>query len=129
MSEVLKDKIGPQKQFHEFLAEGKFKIQRSKVSGEFFFHPRVAFPGTGDRDLEWVEVKGTGIVHTTGCNRRLPEKGGDFNLSIIELDEGPMMMASVFGVEPDKVEIGDKVKARIVELQGEPNVVFDLIKD
>ena len=78
MPEILKDTIGPQKQFHEFLAKGEFKIQRSKVTGEYFFHPRVAFPGTGDRDLEWVEVSGNGIVHSTSCNRRLPEKGGDF---------------------------------------------------
>ena len=27
MPEILKDTIGPQKQFHEFLADGKFKIQ------------------------------------------------------------------------------------------------------
>ena len=38
MPEILKDTIGPQKQFHEFLAkDGKFKIQRSKVTGEYFF--------------------------------------------------------------------------------------------
>ena len=79
MPEILKDKVGPQKQFHQHLDEGKFKIQRSKVTGEYFFHPRVAFPGTGDRDLEWVEVSGNGVVHSTTCNRRLPEKGGDFN--------------------------------------------------
>tara|TARA_B100000401_G_scaffold437716_1_gene383988 strand:+ start:324 stop:713 length:390 start_codon:yes stop_codon:yes gene_type:complete len=129
MPEILKDKVGPQKQFHQHLDEGKFKIQRSKVTGEYFFHPRVAFPGTGDRDLEWVEVSGNGVVHSTTCNRRLPEKGGDFNLSIIKLDEGPKMMAMVFGVEPDKVEIGNKVQARIIELKGENNIVFDLIKD
>ena len=129
MPEILKDKVGPQKQFHQHLDEGKFKIQRSKVTGEYFFYPRVAFPGTGDRDLEWVEVSGKGVVHSTTCNRRLPEKGGDFNLSIIKLDEGPKMMAIVFGVEPDMVEIGDKVKARIIELKGENNIIFDLIKD
>ena len=39
------------------------------------------------------------------------------------------MMAMVFGVEPDKVEIGNKVQARIIELKGENNIVFDLIKD
>ena len=59
----------------------------------------------------------------------MPEKGGDFNLSIIELDEGPKMMSTVVGIEPDKVEVGDKVKARIVELKGESNIIFDLIKD
>ena len=129
MPEILKDTIGPQQQFHKFLSEGKFKIQRSKVTGEYFFHPRVAFPGTGDRDLEWVDVSGNGVVHTTSCNRRLPEKGEDFNLSIIELDEGPKMMATVVGVDPDKVEVGNKVKARILDLKGEHNIIFDIIKD
>ena len=127
MPEILKDKVGPQKQFHQHLDEGKFKIQRSKLTGEYFFHPRVAFPGTGERDLEWVEASGNGIVHSTTCNRRLPEKGGDFNLSLITLEEGPRMMARVEGVEPDKVDIGQKVKARISDLNGEPAIIFDVL--
>ena len=69
------------------------------------------------------------LQHLLSLKARLPEKGGDFNLSIIKLDEGPKMMAMVFGVEPDKVEIGNKVTARIIELKGENNIVFDLIKD
>ena len=129
MPENLKGSVGPEQQFKNYLSQGKFMIQRSKSLNQFFFHPRVAFPGTGERDLEWVEASGNGIVHSTTCNRRLPEKGGDFNLSLIELDAGPKMMSTVVGIEPDKVEVGDKVKARIVELKGESNIIFDLIKD
>ena len=103
-------------------------IQRSKSLNQFFFHPRVAFPGTGERDLEWVEASGNGIVHSTTCNRRLPEKGGDFNLSLITLEEGPRMMARVEGVEPDKLDIGQKVKARISDLNGEPAIIFDVLQ-
>ena len=83
MPEILTNQVGPEKQFYDFLSDGKIKIQRNKNTGEFFFHPRVAFPGTGERELEWVEISGKGIVHSSSCNRRLPEKGGDFNLSII----------------------------------------------
>jgi uncharacterized OB-fold protein len=57
----------------------------------------------------------------------LPEKGGDFNLSLITLDEGPRMMARVEGIDPDKVEIGQKVKARISSLKGEPAIIFDVM--
>jgi hypothetical protein len=78
--------------------------------------------------FEWVEASGNGTVHSTTCNRRLPEKGGDFNLSLITLDEGPRMMARVEGAEPDKVEIGQKVKARISSLNGEAAVIFDILK-
>ena len=55
-------------------------------------------------------------------------KGGDFNLSLITLDEGPRMMARVEGINPDEVEIGQKVKARISDLNGEPAIIFDVIK-
>lgn len=127
MPENLKGSVGPEQQFKNYLSQGKFMIQRSKSLNQFFFHPRVAFPGTGERDLEWVEASGNGIVHSTTCNRRLPEKGGDFNLSLITLEEGPRMMARVEGVEPDKVDIGQKVKARISDLNGEPAIIFDVL--
>lgn len=128
MPENLKGSVGPEQQFKNYLSQGKFMIQRSKSLNQFFFHPRVAFPGTGERDLEWVEASGNGIVHSTTCNRRLPEKGGDFNLSLITLEEGPRMMARVEGVEPDKVDIDQKVKARISELNGEPAIIFDVLQ-
>ena len=128
MPENLTDTVGPEQQFKNFLSEGKFMIQRCKSLNQFFFHPRVAFPGSGERDLEWVEASGNGVVFSSSCNRRLPEKGGDFNLSLITLEEGPRMMARVEGIDPDKVEIGQKVKARISSLNGEPAVIFDIVK-
>ena len=127
MAENLTGTVGPAQQFKNFLSEGKFMIQRCKSLNKFFFHPRVAFPGSGERDLEWVEASGNGVVFSSSCNRRLPEKGGDFNLSLITLEEGPRMMARVEGIDPDKVEIGQKVKARISSLNGEPAVIFDIV--
>ena len=38
------------------------------------------------------------------------------------------MMARVEGIDPDKVEIGQKVKARISILNGEPAINFDVVK-
>jgi uncharacterized OB-fold protein len=128
MPENLTGSIGPEQQFKNYLSEGKFMIQKSKSLNKFFFHPRVAFPGTGERDLEWVEASGDGIVYSTSCNRRLPEKGGDFNISLITLQEGPRMMAKIEGVAPDKVVIGQKVKARISSLKGEPAIIFDIVE-
>jgi uncharacterized OB-fold protein len=128
MPENLTGSIGPEQQFKNYLSEGKFMIQKSKSLNKFFFHPRVAFPGTGERDLEWVEASGNGIVYSTSCNRRLPEKGGDFNISLITLQEGPRMMAKIEGVAPDKVVIGQKVKARISSLKGEPAIIFDIVE-
>ena len=116
--------LGPEAQFRAFLAEGKFMIQRSRSSGVHVFHPRVLAPGTGVADLEWVEASGHGVVYATTCNRVRPGKGADYNVALIDLAEGPRMMARVEGIAPDAVEIGMKVTARISELAGEPAVVW-----
>ena len=58
MPENLKGSVGPEQQFKDFLSDGKFMIQRCKSLNQFFFHPRVAFPGSGERDLEWVDGGG-----------------------------------------------------------------------
>ena len=49
------DEIKPEAQYQQFLAEGRFMIQRSRASGRHVFYPRMAAPGSGDTDLEWVE--------------------------------------------------------------------------
>ncbi|GMG83502.1 OB-fold domain-containing protein [Paralimibaculum aggregatum] len=115
---------GPEARFRAYLAEGRFMIQRSASTGMHVFYPRVAVPGSGETDLDWVEASGRGTVHATTCNRRRPEQGGDYNVALIDLAEGPRMMARVEGIAPDAVRIGMAVEARIGEADGAPAVVF-----
>lgn len=114
---------GPEAIWREHLAEGRFMIQRAP-SGAYVFYPRVAAPGTGERPLEWVEASGKGTVYSTTISRRRPEKGGDFNIALIDLDEGPRMMSRVVDIAPEDVRIGMKVTARIEDVKGQPAVVW-----
>ena len=116
--------LGPEAQFRAYLAEGRFMIQRSKSTGAHVFYPRVAAPGTGESDLEWVEASGEGVVYATTVVRNRPEKGGDYNVALIDLAEGPRMMSRVVEIEPTAVEIGMKVRARVGELDGAPQILF-----
>ncbi|MCR9256747.1 MAG: Zn-ribbon domain-containing OB-fold protein [Alphaproteobacteria bacterium] len=116
---------GPEGRFKAYLAEGKFMIQRSASTGEHVFYPRTINPGTGEADLEWVEASGDGTVYATTVTRQRPEKGGDYNIALVDLAEGPRMMARVEGIAPDQVAIGMKVKAKIGESGGEPAVIFE----
>ena len=50
-------------------------------------------------------------------------------MSIIKLEEGPCMISSAVGIEPDQVKIGTKVNARIDNTGEKPRVVFDIAKD
>ncbi len=103
-------------------------LQRSRSTGRYVFFPRIAVPGTGERDLEWVETPGLGTVYAATVTRQRPNPDGtsaDYNIVIVELDEGVRMMSRVEGIAPDAVRIGQRVKARITEIDGAPNVVFD----
>jgi uncharacterized OB-fold protein len=113
---------GPEMQYRAFLRAGRFMIQRSAASGRYVFYPRVAAPGTGATDLEWVEASGLGTVYSITVNRT---RTGSYNIALVELDEGPRLMTRIEGVET--APIGARVKARIAEIEGEPAVVFDLL--
>ena len=115
----------PEQEYLTHLAAGKFMLQRSKTSGKVFFHPRLAEPGTGNRDLEWAEVSGYGTVYATTITRPRPP-AEPYNIVLVDLDEGPRMMSRVDGMKPEDVSIGMRVKARI-DQQGELFlVVFDV---
>jgi uncharacterized OB-fold protein len=116
---------GSEAAFAAWLAQGKFMIQRSASTGAHVFYPRPFVPGTGETDLEWVEAKGEGTVYATTVNRRSPDKGGSFNVALIDLAEGPRMMSRVVGIPPEKVKIGMKVRARVDDLNGAPAVVWE----
>jgi uncharacterized OB-fold protein len=116
--------IHPDADFQRFLAEGRFMIQRSRASGQYVFYPRTIAPGTGARDLDWVEVLGVGTVYSTTTVRKRPPEPS-YNVALIDLAEGPRMMSRVEGIAPDEVRIGMAVRAKIVAQDGEPVIVFE----
>jgi len=119
------DVTHPDAEFRAFLAQGRFMIQRSKGSGAHVFYPRAVAPGTGARDLEWVQASGRGVVYSTTVVRKKPPEPS-YNLALIDLAEGPRMMSRVEGLDAAAVAIGMAVRARIIDQDGEPVVVFDV---
>ena len=115
---------GPEAQFRAFLKQGRFMIQRSRSTGKHVYYPRVAVPGSGETDLDWVEAAGTGTVYATTVNRT---RDGNTNLAIIELDEGPRMMSRVEGVPAETVKIGQRVKARIAVEDAAEMILFEVL--
>ena len=116
--------IKPEQEYFAHLAQGRFMLQRSRDTGEFFFYPRVAAPVTGARDLEWAEASGRGTVHAVTIMRPKPPQA-PFNVVLVDLEEGPRMMSRVEGLPPEAVRIGMSVQARITTQDDKPLVVFD----
>jgi uncharacterized OB-fold protein len=124
MSDRYAELIRPDKDFKRFLDEGKFMILRNRGSGRHTFYPRVAEPLTGDTNLEWVPASGNGVVYSTSVMRERPPKQ-DYNVALIDLEEGPRMMSRVEGIAPEAVKIGMKVKAKVIKEDGRSLVVFN----
>lgn len=103
----------PESDFQRFLAEGRFMLQRSRQTGTYVFYPRVAAPGTGATDLEWVEASGRGVVYSTTVVRQRPPTP-NYNVALIDLEEGVRMMSRVEGIAPEEVRIGMSVQAKVV---------------
>jgi uncharacterized OB-fold protein len=116
--------MNPEKEFFEHLAEGRFMIQKSRSTGGHVFYPRMAEPGTGATDLEWVAASGRGTVYSTTVIRQKPPTP-NYNLALIDLAEGPRMMSRVEGIAPEAVKIGMAVKARVVRENDQPLVIFE----
>ncbi len=116
----------PLESWFKFLSEGQFRIQQSRSSGAYVFYPRILAPGTGENDLEWVEPSGRGFVYSTTVVRQRPPNA-DYNVAIVELDEGPRLMTRVEGLAPAEIRIGMRVRARVSRpSEGEAILVFDV---
>lgn len=115
---------GPLLSYQNSLANGEFNIQQCKDCGQHVFYPRALCNHCGSANLKWVKAVGRGEVYSTVVIRQKPEKGGDYNLVLITLEEGPRMMSKIIDVDPEEVKIGMKVSAHVTLLNDEPAVVF-----
>ena len=89
-------------------------IRKCNACRALHFMPRHLCPACWSDQLEWVEAKGTGSVHSFTIIRRAPMAAfaprAPYVLALIDLDEGPRMMANVLGEDALSVRIGDRVK-------------------
>ena len=106
---------GPEKIYQDKLAQGVFEIQRCTTCNQHVFYPRVLCPHCGGDQLEWTAPSGRGTVYSTTVVRRKEAEGGDYNVALIDLDEGPRMMSRVVTVQPSAVRIGTAVQARVTD--------------
>jgi uncharacterized OB-fold protein len=110
--------------FAEFLKSGQLRLQVCASCGKQIFYPRTVCPFCGSVALEWREPSGKATVYSTTTVRQKPERGGDYNVSIVEFAEGARMMSRVEGIPPADVKIGMALKADIVQANNEPLLVF-----
>lgn len=119
--------LGIQAQHQAALAEGRFLIQKCSGCGQHIYFPRDLCPHCGSGDVAFVEPSGSGTVYSTTVVRRKPDAGGDYNVALIDLDEGVRLMSCVDNIAPTEVKIGQRVIAKVAVVNGRGRVMFDAV--
>jgi uncharacterized OB-fold protein len=110
--------------FQAELDAGRFCLQHCPQCQHHVFTPRELCPHCGASPLRWVRASGLGTVYSSTTIARKPDAGGNYNVALIDLDEGVRMMSRVEGLAPEAVRIGQRVQAHVAQKDGRGLVLF-----
>lgn len=90
--------------------DGVLRLPRCTACGGIFWYPRLHCPGCGSAAVEWIATSGKGSVYTFTVVRQSPEPyfatKVPYVVAMVELGDGPRVMANVVACEPERVRIG-----------------------
>src|SRR3989337_2917407 len=88
--------------FWEGTSRHELWIQRCTACKRHYFYPRPYCPNCLSGDTEWVKASGRGELYSFNVVFRAPPGfQAPYVIAIVELEEGPRMMANLVGVDPD----------------------------
>lgn len=95
----------------------ELRIQYCNPCGSHYFYPRAACPRCGSSDVTWVAASGRARLHTYVINHRAApgfEEDGPYAIAVVELEEGPRMMANIVGVPntPEDLQLDMELEVR-----------------
>lgn len=106
--------LGPAVQgFYDALAEGHLVIARCADCGRHDLPGTRTCPQCLSHDLRWHPANGRGTVYSFVVFRRAlhPAFQAPYAVCVVELDEGPRIVAALSGVEPEAIAVGLPVQA------------------
>lgn len=91
--------------------------------GKFHFYPRNFCPHCKGQSLTWKAVSGKGKVYSYTVPR-VPispayQDSVPYVVALVELDEGPRIMANIIDCQPEEVEIGAEVEVTFQDVTDE----------
>ena len=117
----MQDAKGPDQLFQRALAEGEILLPKCDDCGAYHFFPRVLCPHCHGAAISWKQATGKGRVYTTTVVRRSQNRGGDYNVCMVELQEGVRMMSRVEDIAPGEVAIDMVTEHPLITVHPETN--------
>lgn len=107
------------KQFWEASRESRLLIKQCDACQRPFFPPRHLCPFCWSDKTSWIESAGTGTVYSFTVIHRAPAPEfsgrGPYVVALVDLTEGPRVMANIVGDGALETAIGDRVNVRFEE--------------
>ena len=116
----------PERIHFQWLQQGRLRLLHCSDCERPIFYPRSICPHCGTPNVNWRDSRGRGTIYSVTVVRRTPKAGGgDYNVALVDLDDGVRLMSRVDGVAPDAVRIGMRVRAEILPAEaGDPLLIF-----
>ncbi|HZU65520.1 MAG TPA: OB-fold domain-containing protein [Novosphingobium sp.] len=114
--------VGPAQVWQAALAEGRLLLQRPVGGGKALFPPRDAAPGSGAA-LEWFAASGRAVLYSLTWVQQRPPAAA-YAIALVELAEGPRLMARLDGLDGAGAHIGMALAARITPGADGPALTF-----
>ncbi len=107
-------RIGPDgAAFWQGANRGELLLQRCTDCGRARYFPSLVCPDCGSDAAEWVAASGRGSVYSFTIVHRAPSQAFrgrvPYVIALVDLDEGPRMMANIIGDDALSVAVGDPV--------------------
>lgn len=120
-TDLIADNASAEEYYFSQLQKDLFVIPRCNKCNSYHFYPRMFCPYCHSNNLLWVKASGKGTVYSTTTVRN---QDRFYNISLIQLEEGPRLMSHVEEKSDQKTYIGMKVKAKILH-ENQSILVFE----
>jgi hypothetical protein len=103
--------------FWDGCAAGELRIQRCTDCRVAYFYPRPVCPSCGSVAVEWFTTSGRASLYSYVINHR-PARGFEddapYAIAVVQLAEGPRMMANLIGVPATPEDLVLDMPLRVV---------------
>ncbi|MES1977959.1 MAG: OB-fold domain-containing protein [Pseudomonadota bacterium] len=120
--------MGPDAVYLKYLGEGAAHLQQCVECARFFFPPRVLCPHCDSTSYKWSPISGKGTIYSSTFVSTAKEDAPGHAVLIVQIEEGPRLLATSPDVTAADGKIGERVLAVIEPFQSGPRLSFRIEK-
>jgi len=101
--------------FWQAADKGRYLIKKCNSCGQVHHYPRDICPFCLSADTAWQDSPGTGVVYSFST---MGKDDAAYTMAYVTLDEGITVMTNLVDCDPQKVNIGQKVRVIFQPTEG-----------